>query len=769
MFSLSSPDLDSASPVATLISSLFTVAIVAGLYALFRWQRERSERKSRLVEGLVASFRNADRDLVRYGSWWVGTHVALPWPRHGTTLGIFIFVAACGAVLPWPWCLWVLTFGLLNVFIVFRHWSHDENETKSQVGPENKQIRIDGDLSTEMAGAGAFVLVYATTAFAQIQAAGRGFQMPPDASAFAFIGYALLEGLKIAPLVTYYDLFADNLRFQELDAVTATSISAKWAVLVFRAALALIILAGLKRFVDIARRTAEDLDLRPILAVLSDSNADQAAVQQAVGKITALAAGGRRRATERLEQIVSEVRAGKPRFPARARFTAANGLVSYAEPWTESGRLLVAIEGYRKLALEDWLQERAPIDWAATQHSLGVALRTLGERESGTARLEEAVAALHEVLKERTRERAPQDWAATQNELGRALWRLGERESSAARLEQAAAAFRAALQERTRESAPREYATTQHDLGAVLRALGERANEPAQIEEAVAAYHEALKERSRERAPLEWAATQSDLGNALHALGERESGTARLEEAATAYREAFKEYTRERAPLDWAATQNNLGTVLQTLGEHENDTARFEQAVAAYHEALKERTRERAPLDWATTQNNLGTALQTLGERGNNVARLEEAGAAYREALRERTRESAPLDWAMTQSNLGNALCRLGERESGTARFKEAVAAYRNALRERTRERAPIAWAMTQNNLGNALRALGERESGTAHFEEAVTAFTEAAGELTQERAPNHHEIVRQNLARILSALEHRKSQPFGALASRRV
>ena len=39
-------------------------------------------------------------------------------------------------------------------------------------------------------------------------------------------------------------------------------------------------------------------------------------------------------------------------------------------------------------------RERVPLDWAMTQMNLGNALRTLGERESGTARLEEAVAAI---------------------------------------------------------------------------------------------------------------------------------------------------------------------------------------------------------------------------------------------------------------------------------------------------------------------------------------------------------------------------------------
>jgi hypothetical protein len=34
-----------------------------------------------------------------------------------------------------------------------------------------------------------------------------------------------------------------------------------------------------------------------------------------------------------------------------------------------------------------------PLDWAATQNNLGNALQRLGQRESGTVRLEEAVAA----------------------------------------------------------------------------------------------------------------------------------------------------------------------------------------------------------------------------------------------------------------------------------------------------------------------------------------------------------------------------------------
>ena len=67
-------------------------------------------------------------------------------------------------------------------------------------------------------------------------------------------------------------------------------------------------------------------------------------------------------------------------------------------------------------------------------NDLGNALKTLGERESGTGKLEEAVAAYREALKEQTRERVPLQWATTQTNLGNALfrlWRARERDGQA--------------------------------------------------------------------------------------------------------------------------------------------------------------------------------------------------------------------------------------------------------------------------------------------------------------------------------------------------
>ena len=63
-----------------------------------------------------------------------------------------------------------------------------------------------------------------------------------------------------------------------------------------------------------------------------------------------------------------------------------------------------------RAALEESTRERVPLDGRATQINLGIALATLGGRESGTARLEEAVAAYRPRWRS-TRERVPLEWA----------------------------------------------------------------------------------------------------------------------------------------------------------------------------------------------------------------------------------------------------------------------------------------------------------------------------------------------------------------------
>jgi hypothetical protein len=52
-----------------------------------------------------------------------------------------------------------------------------------------------------------------------------------------------------------------------------------------------------------------------------------------------------------------------------------------------------AVVAYRE-ALKEYTQDRVPMQWAMIQSNLGIALGKLGERESGTGRLEEARGAI---------------------------------------------------------------------------------------------------------------------------------------------------------------------------------------------------------------------------------------------------------------------------------------------------------------------------------------------------------------------------------------
>ena len=169
--------------------------------------------------------------------------------------------------------------------------------------------------------------------------------------------------------------------------------------------------------------------------------------------------------------------------------------VVFAE-WYEYGRdaglnfeLEVAIALARaSLSIANGFEQRG-----TAGNDLGVALVERGERESGTARLEEAVAAYRAALEERTRDKVPLQWAMTQMNLGNALRNLGDRESGTARLEEAVVAYRAALEENTRDKVPLDWANTQANLCIVALAHFEKDRDPKHLDAAEAYDLAALK------------------------------------------------------------------------------------------------------------------------------------------------------------------------------------------------------------------------------------------------------------------------------------
>ncbi|MEO0939250.1 MAG: hypothetical protein AAFY38_13940 [Pseudomonadota bacterium] len=279
------------------------------------------------------------------------------------------------------------------------------------------------------------------------------------------------------------------------------------------------------------------------------------------------------------------------------------------------------------------------------------------------------------------RANGPDEKGKAGNDLGNALATLGERDSDTARLEDAVRAYEDALREWTRDRVPMDWAMAKMNLGNALTTLGERDNDTARLEDAVRAYEDALLELTRDRVPLKWAAAKMNLGAALQALGARDSDTARLEDAVRAYEDALLEFTCDRMPTQWAGTKVNLGNALCTLGQRDSDNVRLEAAVHAYKDALLEFSRDRVPMNWAMAKMNLGRALQTLGARDGDIARLEEAVRAYGDALLEWTRDRVPMDWAMVQANLAT-LRRAMSDVTGVVAHLDRAEAHLAATRE---------------------------------------------------------------------------------------
>ena len=73
-----------------------------------------------------------------------------------------------------------------------------------------------------------------------------------------------------------------------------------------------------------------------------------------------------------------------------------------------------------------------PLQWAMTQNNLGAALSRLGERESGTARLEEAVAAYGNALAVFAPALADHYVGVTRQNLARAQAIIAKRQTEAA-------------------------------------------------------------------------------------------------------------------------------------------------------------------------------------------------------------------------------------------------------------------------------------------------------------------------------------------------
>jgi tetratricopeptide (TPR) repeat protein len=185
----------------------------------------------------------------------------------------------------------------------------------------------------------------------------------------------------------------------------------------------------------------------------SEQQAHASRDAQMLGAAGSTAADGEVAVTERryLEaaglfgEAASYVPSGHASEQGRYLLRQAEALYRQGDERGDNNALRGSIEVCER-ALAEYQRSEFPLEWGMTQNDLGLVLEKLGGRESGTARLEEAVAAYRAALEELPRDQVSLDWGRAQNNLGNALTKLGERESGTARLKEAVATYRLALQ-----------------------------------------------------------------------------------------------------------------------------------------------------------------------------------------------------------------------------------------------------------------------------------------------------------------------------------
>jgi hypothetical protein len=203
----------------------------------------------------------------------------------------------------------------------------------------------------------------------------------------SFLLYSLIELAKAGSIVDYYDPFASQLPFDRISDVQQEGAWAKGAVFSYRLALNLLLLAALKRLLDIAQRRAEGADLRHIQELLRNTDVD---ARPLIEQLKGFALKGRGNAQLLLERILTPRKSDEWALGPDVRHTAANALAQYADRRGGTGALYSAIAAYRRILAEDWRREVNPIGWATVQNSFAIALQKLGEREGSRARIERA-------------------------------------------------------------------------------------------------------------------------------------------------------------------------------------------------------------------------------------------------------------------------------------------------------------------------------------------------------------------------------------------
>lgn len=708
-------ELTTPTPLASALSSLAFIVIVAIIYGFTSITRRGAAKadKPGMFEAVIAVLRRLDRSVVHLFSRFTGTRYRKKYIRMPMLLSYFLVLTAASVFLPWPFNMGFVGFGIFSIFVVFRHWSRDEDEAVENVPFERKDIKIDGTLGAEVLLAVAFLFVFAPIAFAQLQVQGIGFSVAGDAGPFTFLLYTLIETVKAGSLIDYYDLYAERIGFERIGAPADPSSWAKATIMAYRLSLNLLVLAAIKRLLDVAKRRAEGADLRAVTEALRQTDIDRQIA--GITKLKDFALRGRGNARDLLEKIAEPRQSEMWPIAPETRFEASGALLDYGTQRGGASALYAAIDGYRSLIRDGFEQVSEPKKWRASAHNLGNALVELGQQIGDPERLRDATEIYDRLLADDGPDAATASRFNTMmvraNVQADLAMMTGERPD----LEKAVELYRAALSMSTSDVSPTQTAMLNTNLGATLADIAEIAADENITREAIAAYRAALENLSQATEAETWSMAQNNLGNALADLGHWTQDADALRASLVAHGRALEVRTVATTPLLWAMSQTNMANALSRLAKLEKDSDRLEEAISHYTAAQSIYQREDFPRDWSWAEASLAASHIDLGHMRSDTDAFETAITYCDGAIGGYASADMPAKKAWVQGLKGNALV-------GLRRFDEALDVFRAARSWQSYDNAGDDWIMSTNNLAACLLELGRHDEAIATLREALLA-----------------------------------------------
>jgi tetratricopeptide (TPR) repeat protein len=706
-------DLSSPTPLTSALSSLALIGVLALIYGLFSALKRDKNTNSRggIFERVISGARRLDRTLVHGFSWITGTRFRKKYVRIPILLFYFLGLVVASVFLRWPYGMAFVGFGVFSIFVVFRHWSRDEDEAIASIPFERKDIKIDGTLGTEVLVAVAFLFVFTPVAFAQLQEHGIGFTLDQDAGPFTFLIYTLIETIKAGSLVDYYDLYADRIGFEKIAAPADPSTWAKATIMGYRLSLNLLVLAALKRLFDIAKRRAEGADLRAAAEALRQSDKDKQS--EAVVNLRDFALSGRGNARDMLESIAEPGQSEHLPIAPETRFAASDALLDYGTQRGGASALYAAADGYRSLLRNGFDRETEFKKWRAAAHNLGNTLVQLGQQIGDPERLKEAAEIYEALLSDDAAKVSDASRLRTMTVKANVLADLAMMTGERADLERSVEQYKLALEAADPEQHQTQIAMLNTNLGATLADLAEIDADDTRIREAIEAYQSALSSLTAEENTETWSMAQNNLGNALADLGHWTSDAEHLKASLEAHGQALTARKKSVAPLLWAMSQTNLANALTRLAKLEDDPEHLQSAIDHYQSAQSVYQREDFPRDWSWAEASLAAAYIDRGHMTGDATAFEKAIEYCDGAIGGYTSARMPAKEAWVQGLKGNALVSL-------ERYEEAATAFEAALTRQTYENAGDDWVMSTNNLAACLHKLGREEDALGALNSAL-------------------------------------------------